>query len=112
TLGSASVVCSDKTGTLTKGEMTIGRVVTASGEVVVTGVGYRPDGTVERDGAPLTEGEPLWRGGAVGPGGGRPAGDATRRPAAAWRATRPCASRTANGSCRATRPRARSSSPR
>jgi Ca2+-transporting ATPase len=50
TLGSASVICSDKTGTLTRSEMTIQRVVTASGVTRVTGIGYAPEGRVEVEG--------------------------------------------------------------
>ena len=48
TLGSASVICSDKTGTLTRSEMTIQRVFTASGETRVTGIGYVPEGRMDR----------------------------------------------------------------
>ncbi len=85
TLGSASVIASDKTGTLTRAEMTIERVMTASGGTHVTGVGYAPHGQVEHEGVKLGPG-PLHSEHVVVLSGGSLASNAAlrQRPGGEW----------------------------
>ncbi|KPF71407.1 haloacid dehalogenase [Bosea sp. AAP35] len=56
TLGSATVIASDKTGTLTKNEMTVRRIVTKAGIIEISGAGYAPRGELKREGGGAIEG--------------------------------------------------------
>lgn len=61
TLGSTSVICSDKTGTLTKDEMTARRLYVAGQLLEVSGAGYEPHGQFSRDGVTVEPSPPLAR---------------------------------------------------
>ncbi len=53
TLGCTSIICADKTGTMTKGEMTVRRIYTNGQQIEVSGVGYEPKGDFHTKGNKL-----------------------------------------------------------
>jgi magnesium-transporting ATPase (P-type) len=61
TLGSVTAICSDKTGTLTRNELTVGRVLLHGQDLDVTGVGYAAEGEIREQDEPLGDISPALR---------------------------------------------------
>lgn len=57
TLGAVSVICTDKTGTLTRNEMLVAAVAMQASQFTVDGAGYEPYGEIRREGRPALAGE-------------------------------------------------------